>query len=434
LTQSIGLRIRQLRKERNLRQSDFVGPNISNGYLSLIEKGLRNPSPKALERIAEVLGVHISEIVGFTRRSLGVSERAELELLTSMVSLGDLDQFDSRVSDLSSELRQSLALQLLQARVEAERGNILSAFSTLERLAMRDIAQEDPSDVWEFVNALSTYSTLIGNQWEAVHRLGAILDATNRTEKSNLYVLICCAYAAKLSELGEHGSAFRILYDARNAAQKPLADFTQARLLWSEAASQFNKGEYLSALSLSERARGYLDNETDPAPKNRLTNLMLNCLIYSTEVSNQELLAGLEIIDTNLKKLATVSPKSAQIVALEIQKVELLAKLDRPKDALALATKILDGNDVAPVDLPLLHLLICEQKVAINPNSFDRQDLATSINAISQLAPTAYLKLLGERQINLALLWRETELALQAFSWYSKRNSFGKNITNVFSK
>lgn len=432
VNQSIGSRIRTLRKARNLTQAAFVGPNISSGYLSLIEKGQRNPSAKALERIALVLGISVSEIMGEESKKLTIVEKAEVALLNSLVDLGDLVEFDMRFNSLPFEVRNSLAIQTLEARVEAEKGNVLSAFTKLEEASRRDFSLEDSLDVWDYVNSLSLFSTQIGNQTEVIYRLRAILDSTNRVEHNNLYLLICCVLSTKLSELGDHGSAFRLLFEARSGANETPADFVQARLLWSEAANNFNKGDYLQAMTLAERAKSLMHQEKEAQPLNRIDHLLVNCLIYAPTVSESEIYTGLSLVDARLQRLEKDKRQTAQRLSLEIQKVELLAKLGRATEALSLTSTLIKNELIAPVDLPLLHLLACELKLAIKDPHFDRYDLETSINSIQTLAKSSSLLEISKRQIKLALKMNEIELAAAAFDWYSNKESSKLFFTNTY--
>src|SRR4051794_23575444 len=60
---TIGTRVRELRQAKGLTQQALVGDGISPGYVSLIESGKRTPSPAAVARLAERLGVSVDELV-----------------------------------------------------------------------------------------------------------------------------------------------------------------------------------------------------------------------------------------------------------------------------------------------------------------------------------------------------------------------------------
>ena len=62
MARSFGARVRELRVQRGLRQSDLTGPGISASYLSLLEHGRRQPTPRVVAELAARLGVAASDL------------------------------------------------------------------------------------------------------------------------------------------------------------------------------------------------------------------------------------------------------------------------------------------------------------------------------------------------------------------------------------
>jgi transcriptional regulator with XRE-family HTH domain len=61
--QRIGWNLRRLRKEREISQEDFATDSgFDRGYISGVERGVRNPSVLVLERIATALEIDIAEL------------------------------------------------------------------------------------------------------------------------------------------------------------------------------------------------------------------------------------------------------------------------------------------------------------------------------------------------------------------------------------
>ena len=59
----IGWNLRRLRKEREITQEDFATDSgFDRGYISGVERGVRNPSVKVLVRIANALKVDVAEL------------------------------------------------------------------------------------------------------------------------------------------------------------------------------------------------------------------------------------------------------------------------------------------------------------------------------------------------------------------------------------
>ncbi|RYE50560.1 MAG: XRE family transcriptional regulator [Hyphomicrobiales bacterium] len=60
----IGWNLRRLRKERDLTQEDFATDSgFDRGYISGVERGVRNPSALVLARLAAALDVDVEALV-----------------------------------------------------------------------------------------------------------------------------------------------------------------------------------------------------------------------------------------------------------------------------------------------------------------------------------------------------------------------------------
>src|SRR5438105_5625875 len=84
--ETVGQRLRRLRRERGLSQRELASPGVSYAYISRIEAGARRPSVKALRRLAPKLGVSV-------------------KYLETGRDLSDRDQRELRLSDAELELR-----------------------------------------------------------------------------------------------------------------------------------------------------------------------------------------------------------------------------------------------------------------------------------------------------------------------------------------
>ncbi|MXO73051.1 helix-turn-helix domain-containing protein [Alteraurantiacibacter buctensis] len=64
IRQRIGWNLRRLRAGREITQEDFATDSgFDRGYISGVERGVRNPSILVLERIATALGVDVVELL-----------------------------------------------------------------------------------------------------------------------------------------------------------------------------------------------------------------------------------------------------------------------------------------------------------------------------------------------------------------------------------
>ena len=59
----LGMRIRYLRKQKNMSQEDLaLECGINKNYLSDLERGTRNPTVKVMEKIAKALEIDLSTL------------------------------------------------------------------------------------------------------------------------------------------------------------------------------------------------------------------------------------------------------------------------------------------------------------------------------------------------------------------------------------
>src|SRR5689334_16943634 len=88
VAEQFGQRLRALRLQRGLQQSDLSGPGVSVSYVSMLENGNREPTPRVIAHLAAVLGIEPLELSGPTPANQLADEQrwalasAELALTT----------------------------------------------------------------------------------------------------------------------------------------------------------------------------------------------------------------------------------------------------------------------------------------------------------------------------------------------------------------
>src|SRR5438094_4128314 len=98
--EAIGQRLKRLRLERGLSQRELAAPGVSYAYISRIEAGTRQPSVKALRRLATKLGVTADYLE--TGSDLDPEDARELRLseLELAVRLGEWDGVEGPLNDV----------------------------------------------------------------------------------------------------------------------------------------------------------------------------------------------------------------------------------------------------------------------------------------------------------------------------------------------
>src|SRR2546426_3576018 len=83
--ETIGERLRRVRVERGLSQRELAAPGVSYAYISRIEAGTRQPSVKALRKLARTLNVTPAYLE--TGRDIDAGEERELRIADAELAL-----------------------------------------------------------------------------------------------------------------------------------------------------------------------------------------------------------------------------------------------------------------------------------------------------------------------------------------------------------
>src|SRR5437016_12208068 len=101
--ETIGQRLKRLRLKRGLSQRELAAPGVSYAYISRIEAGTRQPSVKALRKLAAKLGVTADYLE--TGSSLDSVDARELHLadLELAVRLGEWNGAETQLAAVLTE-------------------------------------------------------------------------------------------------------------------------------------------------------------------------------------------------------------------------------------------------------------------------------------------------------------------------------------------
>lgn len=117
----LGTRLRKLRTEAGLTQKELADPMYTAAYVSTIEAGKRQPSPKALNHLASKLNVDADELL--TGRSPDLALKLEDRYIEGrrLLAEGFSEKAESTFTQLKREAKR-YDLVLLEARAEFGRG------------------------------------------------------------------------------------------------------------------------------------------------------------------------------------------------------------------------------------------------------------------------------------------------------------------------
>ena len=256
--ETVGGRIKRLRRSRGLSQKALAGPGVSDSYIAHLEANRRTPSLRALRHIASRLGVD-PEYLESGSAVVATKER-ELRLADAELSLRLGDDLDHA----EGILRRLLAEQVhdgIEPRVRATLGGIAAsrgdheeAVSQLEPLvAAHAFHPCTRPDVFE---TLSRSYLAIGRPDRAVKLLEDAISAADAEERFATQQVRFRVFAATaLSSTGAFARARRELEQAGGLAEAIAQPELRITVAWEKARVAWNEGDADEALRAINYAR-----------------------------------------------------------------------------------------------------------------------------------------------------------------------------------
>lgn len=340
-SESIGQRIRRLRREQGLAQQDLAAPGITATYVSRIESGQRRPSKKALRLLAGRLGV-TPEYLETGGRGTAAEER-EIRLVETELQL----RLDAEPSAVEEPLRALLveaeaagdAHSAVRARAALglaafQRGDHASAIAELELATTRvsPLAQPD------------LYATLgrayIAAGWtsNAVALFVRCLEAVDRADPENTaaYVRFATYLSYALTDMGELSRAREIVQACLARADALTDPYTRIRLYWAQARNEAADGQGVSAIQHLTRAIALLETTEDRKHLGRAHLLAAEILTLENQAADAEPHLGLA------EELLGQHPIPADLYWLRAEQARLAAKIGRADEAMQRAEEALE--------------------------------------------------------------------------------------------
>jgi transcriptional regulator with XRE-family HTH domain len=266
--ETVGRRLRRLRLEQGLSQRELSSPGVSYAYISRIEAGTRQPSVKALRKLAQRLGVTPefletgAELPKLQLRELRLAEQ-ELRLRLA----GDTDPSEAeallREAEADADVAAIVRARILLGFTAAAAGDPLSVIEHLSQVIDSELAT--PSSRPDVYATLGHAYASAGHAGEAVALFEHALDELERVEPGNRAAEV--RYATYLSyaltDRGEIGRARAVLADIWQRFEHTADGYTRVRLYWSLGRVALEEGRALAALDDFRRAVALLEATED---------------------------------------------------------------------------------------------------------------------------------------------------------------------------
>lgn len=267
--ETIGQRLKRLRLERGLSQRELSAPGVSYAYISRIEGGTRQPSVKALRRLAGKLGVSASYLE--TGSELNAAETLELKLadLELAVRLGEATDGEAELEELlacaveagdtESALRARVALAVL-ARERSDFGRMVSVLE--EAVESGPFA---PAAWGELYAQLGFAYSASGRPEAAVALFERCLNAVRTQGPASLEARYATMLSYALSDKGEIARAEEVVQEAltRSESEEEQDSLSRVRLYWSLARVAHAESKPALALRNARKAIALLETTED---------------------------------------------------------------------------------------------------------------------------------------------------------------------------
>jgi tetratricopeptide (TPR) repeat protein len=269
-TETLGERLRRLRKERGLSQQAISGPGLTTAHISRIEAGLRRPSVRAIRALAKKLEVTPEYLE--TGTQLGPRGDLELRIADAELELRIGTRPEANAEDLQRLISEARALgdPLITARAVAALGVAFSATSSYaeaiplleEAIASATITPALRPDVYL---ALARAQSAAGNVTESIRVLETSLDFVRKHASD--YIGAYMRFAVHLSYALTDAGHFEEARDVLEKAMKEHGDDCDRRAqvsnYWTLARIAAMSGETPAALDHMRRAIALLEADED---------------------------------------------------------------------------------------------------------------------------------------------------------------------------
>ncbi|MFE5790965.1 helix-turn-helix domain-containing protein [Streptomyces sp. NPDC056503] len=249
-----GRRLRRLRTERGLSQAALAGDGMSTGYLSRLESGARNPTPRAVEHLAAQLGADLSV---FDEGAGGDSLSQALALAASLESDETLEALERALAaeaggDQDPPLRWQALWQVAHwhrrhHRRERERERLEELVALGERLGQPALRVRGLARLARCLRTLGDTGPAVDVAADA-HRLAREHGLAVPDVAAGLLALVSVeSEAGRLAEARAHADELTELTADRR-------DSLWAEALWTGAAVRVRQGDFEGAQLLLDQA------------------------------------------------------------------------------------------------------------------------------------------------------------------------------------
>jgi transcriptional regulator with XRE-family HTH domain len=336
--ETIGQRLKRLRLERGLSQRELAAPGVSYAYISRIEAGTRQPSVKALRKLAEKLGVTADFLETGSELDPTAARELRLSDLELAVRLGDADGSEEALHDvLADAIAHADAHSAYRARVAlagiAEgRADHEAAIELLEAALAEEPFQ--PVERVDVYGNLARVYGAAGRTSDAVRLLERCLDGCGGAPAAEGRYAVVLSYA--LSDMGEVARAEEVAQRAVEHLRDSEDPYMRVRLYWSLARLAAKEGRQTTALANIRKAIALLETTEDALNLARAHIVAAGILVERGDADRTS-----EHLD-HADRLLGVTPSKDDVVEMRILRSRVATIAGDASSAVALAREALE--------------------------------------------------------------------------------------------
>jgi transcriptional regulator with XRE-family HTH domain len=266
--ETIGQRLKRLRLDRHMSQRELAAPGVSYAYISRIEAGTRQPSVKALRRLAAKLGVSADYLETGSDLDAGSARELRLADLELAVRLGEWSDVQGPLNEVLADALsvgdQPLALRarVALASIALERGEFATTVALLEAAVQGEPFA--PVERFEIYANLGRAFAASGQPERAAELFESCLDGVaSAGGDASIEARYATLLSYALSDMGELGRAEEVVRSALDRVGETADPYMRVRLYWSIARLAHTKGRESSALQNVRKAIALLQATDD---------------------------------------------------------------------------------------------------------------------------------------------------------------------------
>ena len=347
--ETIGQRLKRLRLEQSLSQRELAAPGVSYAYISRIEAGTRQPSVKALRRLATKLGVTADYLE--TGSQLGPEELRELRLadLELAMRLGDPANVEEQLDELLADaLAAGDANAAMRARVALATAAMERADWNTSALLLEAAIEGEPFapiERYEIYAYLGRSYAVSGRPQDAVDLYEHCLAELGESADAALEARYATHLSYALTDLGELARAEEVVDHALARLDETHDPYMRVRLYWSMARLAHAEGRASFALNNVRKAIALLQATDDTLHLARAHILASGITLSRGDAD------GAEGHLDRAEQLLSVPTAAEDVVEITIQRARIASLREQGDLAVTLARHALELNaDGSPID------------------------------------------------------------------------------------